>query len=648
MAYGEGDYGDCGPYGEDCLSPTPHDFTHCDRCGEGWRVELTHPVTGVVKAVLHPVAADWEEVYSLPGPGVLKASVVGPSMDDIWPKTGLYISRVMSDGTRDGHFGGYVESAKPDPQNWDLFDIGLQSWDAHLYHRLIATPDAGAPYSTPGYVVGPPIVPGPGKLQTEIAVDLVSIAVSGLGKVPLIPLAGASTQMRVRHWDSWEFKNIGEAIDELTKDINGVKYTLTHHFFEAPARWETHITFVDETNTDRGVVLRGNYEAWQYGIDVDGRNQASRVYGVGAGEGAAQMFSVAYDVDAILPEYQATQAWKDVKVPATLDDHTRGAVTLNRDPVTTPSVVLVGLEDVPPDTVRPGDILSADIGSGVMTFRGEKARVSTISWRLTVDEPVTRALTLVPLVRPSLSVKTQTPAKALPPTDPAQAASAPAAKPIAPPTPPNLPSKVLDLSNWKLTLPIGSSGKPTEIKQPQLATYTHPDFFTTVAGPAVRFRAPQKGVTTANSKNTRTELREMKNGGKDNASWSNKSGTHTLEATLAFIHLPSSKPHVVGMQVHDSDDDITVLRLEGSDLWTTNGDSTHGKKIMSGYKLGTYITVKLVCDPSGCKWFLNGSQVASVGTKSSGMYFKAGAYQQAGNSGPDYGEVHIKALKVTH
>src|SRR5690242_20198680 len=34
-----------------------------------------------------------------------------------------------------------------------------------------------------------------------------------------------------------------------------------------------------------------------------------------------------------------------------------------------------------------------------------------------------------------------------------------------------VPAQVLNLTNWKITLPIGSSGNPTEIKQPQLATY---------------------------------------------------------------------------------------------------------------------------------------------------------------------------------
>lgn len=638
MVYGDLTYGAASVYGgTDVVASSDH----CNLCGEGWRFEVTELHTGVVKAVLHPISAEWEELFSRPGQGNMKVQIVGLSIANAWPRTtGIYISRVMKDGTRRAAFGGYIESCVPDEENWTLLDIGIRPMDQYPFHQPLANEDEGIVYSTPGY--NTPEDPGPGKSQTEIAVDFINLATTGRCYIPLTATAQPSTKLRVRHFDAWEYKNLGEAIQQLTEDEDGVMYRMTHHFAEGPARWTTRLDFSDAVDIDRGVELRSDYEAWQYGLEVNGSEQAARIYGVGAGEGVTQMFAVAYDEDAALPEFRKTLAWKDVSVAATLNEHTTGAVAIYRDPVTTPSVTLLGLDDVPPEDLLTGDIVSADIGYGAITFRDEKARVAAIAWRLAVGSQVARAVALNPIIRPALSVKLQTPAKEPVPQTPEQAANPPPETPISVPAP-QYPSQVLDLSIWKLTLPTGSSGKPTEIKQPALATYSS-EFFHTVDGPGVLFKAPQKGVTTPNSKNTRTELREMKPGGKDNASWS----TGTMEAELAFTHLPSSKPHVVGMQIHDKDDDVTVLRLEGTDLWTTNGDNTHGKKIMSGYQLGTRIKVKVVAGGGSIKWYLNGNEVSSLSKKVSGGYFKAGAYQQAGNSGPDYGEVIIYSLVVTH
>lgn len=418
------------PGGASVYSAGCYGGSGCCICGEGWRIEATNLATGVVKAVLHPISMEWQEVYSKPGQGSLMVPTRDPSADDIWPhQTGIYISRVQPDGTRRCNFGGYVETFSG--TSGGATTLGLQPLDEYPFHRLLVDDDEGLAYSTPGYVDADN--PGPGLSQTQIAVDLLNYAVAGSGYIPLRGVATASTQLRVRHWDPWQFKNLGEATQELVNDINGVKYQLTHQFFENPARWVTTQTFSDELNVDRGVVLRGDFEGWQYGLEVDAKDQGSRVYGVGTGEGAAQMFSVAYDVDAGLPEFQKTLAWKDVSIPATLDDYTRGAVTNYRDPASTPSMTIAGLDEVPPETLLVGDIVYPEMGYGVITYRGEQSRLSSIAWRVGVDEPVSRTLSFLPIIRPSLSVKTQVPAVEPPPTTPEQGDNPPPTTPIAPP-----------------------------------------------------------------------------------------------------------------------------------------------------------------------------------------------------------------------
>jgi hypothetical protein len=436
VVYGDLLYGEACVYGGDlpCVVPPPTPTeADCDDCGEGWRVEATHLYSGIVKAVLQPISSDWDDAYTAPGEGTLTVSTLEPSAFDTWAHTtGVYISRVNADGTRESHFGGYIEQVGAAGAGQTT--IGLKSMDEFPFHRLLTNADEGIGYATPGYVS--PETPGDGLSQTQIAADLLAIALDGLGSVPLSVIAEESTQMRVRSWLPSDFKNIGEAIKELIDVPDGLRYRLEHVFFENPARWVTRIRLTDEESTDRGVNIRADREAWQYGIDMDAKDQASRVFGVGgAGEGENLMFSVAYDEDAGLPEFQATVAFKDVTIPEVLDEQTRGEVTKRRDPAVTPTATLIGLTDVPPERLLSGEIISADIGYGVFTFRGEKARVASQSWRLEPGQPVTRVLELDPIIRPSLSVKTQTPAVA-PPEEaltPEQGENTPPQTPITPP-----------------------------------------------------------------------------------------------------------------------------------------------------------------------------------------------------------------------
>ncbi|WP_235978454.1 MULTISPECIES: polysaccharide lyase family 7 protein [Streptomyces] len=218
-----------------------------------------------------------------------------------------------------------------------------------------------------------------------------------------------------------------------------------------------------------------------------------------------------------------------------------------------------------------------------------------------------------------------------------------------------LPSDVLDLSDWKVTLPIGDDEDPTEIFQPQLATYSHDPFFLVPEpGDAVRFRAPVNGVTTSGSSNPRSELREMESGGGDEIEWSSTSGTHTMTVREAFTHLPEDKPEVVGAQIHGGGDDVTALRLEGSKLWITKDDTTNHHLITDAYELGTVFEIKYVVSDGEIEIYYNGELETTIGHSDSTNYFKTGAYTQAhcGNSSPcsadNYGEVKIYGLDVTH
>lgn len=191
-----------------------------------------------------------------------------------------------------------------------------------------------------------------------------------------------------------------------------------------------------------------------------------------------------------------------------------------------------------------------------------------------------------------------------------------------------------------------------EVTMPQLATYElKPYFYLDNPNQGVVFMAPaQGGATTPNSSNPRSELRQMINGA--NAAWSNSSATWNMEAVMCFNQIPTSSDPtrgVVGMQIHDGNDDVTVLRLEkNGDLWATKGDTAHGVLINGNYVMGTFMKVRVTAFKGGpIRWYVNDVLKATPVTGTiSGAYFKAGAYTQTGPGATGQGVTIFKSLKV--
>lgn len=176
-----------------------------------------------------------------------------------------------------------------------------------------------------------------------------------------------------------------------------------------------------------------------------------------------------------------------------------------------------------------------------------------------------------------------------------------------------------------------------------------------VSGTGVRFRAAVNGVTTGGSSYPRSELREMS--GTTGASWSSGSGNHTMFIDQVITSVPETKKHVVAGQIHDSGDDIIVIRLEYPKLYV-NVDGQNAFTLDSNYSLGKRFTVKFeVAGGRTSIYYNGGSSPSYILDKSySGAYFKAGAYTQSNCSkessglcnSDNYGEVIIYRADVTH
>jgi len=77
-----------------------------------------------------------------------------------------------------------------------------------------------------------------------------------------------------------------------------------------------------------------------------------------------------------------------------------------------------------------------------------------------------------------------------------------------------VPADKFNLKHWKITLPVDANadGKVDEVDVAGIQNYSHPDYFYLDDQGFLVFNAPNKAITTANSTNTRSELRQMYRG----------------------------------------------------------------------------------------------------------------------------------------
>eukprot|EP01120_Amphizonella_sp_Union-15-10_P015789 TRINITY_DN8186_c0_g1_i2.p1 TRINITY_DN8186_c0_g1~~TRINITY_DN8186_c0_g1_i2.p1 ORF type:complete len:233 (-),score=27.53 TRINITY_DN8186_c0_g1_i2:54-752(-) len=211
-----------------------------------------------------------------------------------------------------------------------------------------------------------------------------------------------------------------------------------------------------------------------------------------------------------------------------------------------------------------------------------------------------------------------------------------------------VPAQILDLQNWKLQLPFEKNGGILEVKQPELATYSLPNYFY-VEDNAVVFAAWVNGTHTSGSEYPRTELREMN--GTQEASWSTAKGTHTMTLKQAYTHLPEKRPEVVGAQIHESSSDVNLVQVRLNHpnivIYSPDGKVT----LEPNYVLGTIFALEIQTANGLLKISYNGQLRYSKPYSASRMYFKAGAYVQSNLNYDDasqYGQTKIYSLNVVH
>lgn len=219
----------------------------------------------------------------------------------------------------------------------------------------------------------------------------------------------------------------------------------------------------------------------------------------------------------------------------------------------------------------------------------------------------------------------------------------------------NHPGDVFALDVWKLTIPFDDNGdgEADEVTMPTLRYFEDPEFFfLSNTKDSILFRAPCGAPATANSKYPRSELREMKKGGKEKASWGTGDGkVHNLTLEAAVTAVPLKKPHVVCAQIHDETDDLLMVRMEGKKLFIERNE-LEPVMLDKNYELGSFFHLMIIADHGRIRVFFEQKQVMEWKVEASGLYFKAGCYTQSnlsrGDAPDSFGEVEIRKLFVTH
>jgi hypothetical protein len=113
-------------------------------------------------------------------------------------------------------------------------------------------------------------------------------------------------------------------------------------------------------------------------------------------------------------------------------------------------------------------------------------------------------------------------------------------------------SEPIDLSHWKLTLPLNKKGTygghPKEISVKQLAAGFKDHHFHIDPNDGMIFWCPVIGSTSENTDYPRSELREMLQPGNPRHNWA-MPGTHILEARCRVLQVPSNPKVIIG-QIH--------------------------------------------------------------------------------------------------
>ena len=120
----------------------------------------------------------------------------------------------------------------------------------------------------------------------------------------------------------------------------------------------------------------------------------------------------------------------------------------------------------------------------------------------------------------------------------------------------------------------------------------------------------------------------------------------------AVTQLPNVKPEVVTAQIHDAEDDVIEVRVEGEQLLVKYDDDDGVLTLDPAYVLGTPYDLEIIAADGHIRAVYNGTPKGEIVKSGSGWYFKTGTYVQSnpswGEASDAVGQVVLYSLDVQH
>ncbi|HEX4249516.1 MAG TPA: polysaccharide lyase family 7 protein [Pseudonocardia sp.] len=202
------------------------------------------------------------------------------------------------------------------------------------------------------------------------------------------------------------------------------------------------------------------------------------------------------------------------------------------------------------------------------------------------------------------------------------------------PAPPDGAS--VDLSGWKLTLPLASKKGSAASVDPAASS---PPWLTQQDNGVLAFWAPTVGARTPNSQHPRTELDSLTN-------FTAGSGQHALTASAAVAQAPADTHDIILGQIHGAEDISSVpfvmLHYSAGTIRVVvkhaqSGSASDKYPLVTGVPLGAWFDFSITDNGDGNMTFAStyGSNVRSVTVpiptpfRGATVRFQAGNYQQS-------------------
>lgn len=273
-------------------------------------------------------------VGELNGSVFVPESVVGTIIDQatIPGRTGLYVLR-----NRTPIWGGIIWKRR-----WmedDLkFQINCKSWESYAYH---VTQRLNKNYTSSD--------------QLLIARELITQADIDDYSQITAPTTGTSGRNRQRVMWAYEFKSVGLELEQLAGLEDGFDYRVESYIKGDGSFGRRYLfgyprlgrTASSSDSTSLGFDYPGNLAPFEH--EEDAETSAWRVFTVGAGEGTEMIWKTAQDTaydTAGWPRLDAVTQYKDVSIPATLQEHANEDLKAIKPPIDTWTFQLSASSDI--------------------------------------------------------------------------------------------------------------------------------------------------------------------------------------------------------------------------------------------------------------------------------------------------------------